>query len=508
MAALKSFCASLAKSASLIEAAVSAYRTRLAPRVLARGLGIALLAGLVIPIAQFAAQAQTPAAPRSTESQPHPESAAKAQALVRQGDEALLKKDFSAAEAAFRAAIDADPLSASAHRELGVALWEQGNPSSAWNELRAASRLDPGDASVHYVLGKLAWLLYQKPPSMPGAGPSLSPDDFRSLALSELGKAVALAPGNFKMRLDLAELTLATGSQKQAQAQAAKAIQIAKSPAERSLAHVTMARAMVAIGDQESAQAQYQMALTENPTNASANLNLGELRLLQQKPREAAMYFRRAIAASPDLEPAYVELAELVSRSGQHAEAQSLLEKALKLDPTDWHARYRLALLLLKAGQSGRAKQMLAGIVAQQPDFLPGAEQLALLLLRQGDLAGAQAQAQDMIARSPQAAEGHRVMALVLWRERKMESSLAECALALGAEPQSASMLALQAIEFWQEREKKNAQAAFRSAARLNPGVADDAAFCGLIACDGRDIPLIDQFLRKNRWVLNPPDAP
>ena len=147
------------------------------------------------------------------------------------------------------------------------------------------------------------------------------------------------------------------------------------------------------------------------------------------------------------------------------------------------------------------------GIAGQQADFLPAREQLALLLLRQGDLTGAQTQAQDLIARDPQAGEGHRVMALVLWRERNMELSLAECALALASDPHSTSMLALQAIELWQEKQKQNAQAAFREAARIDPGVASGSTFCRLIACDSQDIPLVDEFLRKNRWVLNPPDA-
>ncbi len=433
------------------------------------------------------------------------ELSAKVQALVDQGDERLARKDFAGAEAVFREAIEIAPTSAAAHRELGFALWEQGHAAAAWKELRLASRLDPGVAAVHYALGKLAWLLYQRPVAdRSGEAQGLTPDDFQALALSEVEKAVALDPRNFKMRLDLAELNLAVGREKQAETQAEQAIQLASSPAERSLAHVTMARALVATGDEDRGESEYKKALEDNPADGSAYLNLGQLRLFQRKPQEAATYFRQAIQVSPNLEPAYAALGELLANAHEHTEARALLEKAVALDPQDWHSQYRLAVVLMEAGESARAKAILTSIAQQQEEFLPAREQLALLLLRQGDLKGAQEQAQTLIARNPQAAEGHRAMALVLWRERKIESSLAECALALSVNPRSTSMLVLQSIELWQEKQKHDAQAAFRQAAHLDPSVASGATFCRLIACDSQDIPLVDDFLRKNRWVLNP----
>lgn len=430
---------------------------------------------------------------------------ANAQILVEQGNDRLSHKDFAAAEAAFREAIAQDPTLAVAHRGLGLALWEQGNAEAAWKELRLAARLDPGSASAHYVLSQLAWFLYQHPPAQGGGIQGLSPGDYQALALSEAEKAAELDPRNFKMRLNLAELNLAVGRDKQAQSDAAKAIPLASTPVERSNGHVTLARALVSTDEEDAAEAEYKKALKDNPANGMAYLSLGQLRLFQRKPAEAASYFHRAIQVSPDLEPAYVALAELLQKAHDYAEARALFEKAVALNPQDWRARYQLAVLLMEGGQSARAKDMLTRIVAEQEDFLPAREQLALLLLRQGDLEGALAQAQTLIARDPQAEEGHRVMALVRWRERKLDSSLAECALALAANPHSASMLLLQSIELWQEKRKRDAQAAFRQAAQADPDVGSASTFCRLIACDSQDIPLVDEFLKKNRWILYPP---
>ena len=142
------------------------------------------------------------------------------------------------------------------------------------------------------------------------------------------------------------------------------------------------------------------------------------------------------------------------------------------------------------------------------PDFLPARELLSLGLLRRGDLKATAAQAEALVAEKPQAAEGHRIMALVLWKQRDYETSLAECAMALSTEPDSAQMMALQALDLWQVNRKKEAQTAFVQAWKAEPRVATAEVFCRLLVCDARDIGLVQEFLRKNRWVLTPVPSP
>jgi tetratricopeptide (TPR) repeat protein len=110
-----------------------------------------------------------------------------------------------------------------------------------------------------------------------------------------------------------------------------------------------------------------------------------------------------------------------------------------------------------------------------------------------------------MIAEDPQAAEGHRIMALALWKQRDYDGSLAECALALNADQNSTAMQALQSIALWEAGRRREAQKAYRDAAKLDPKVGTADVFCRLILCDARDISMVSDFLRKNRWVLAPP---
>ncbi|HVB28809.1 MAG TPA: tetratricopeptide repeat protein, partial [Terriglobia bacterium] len=220
---------------------------------------------------------------------------------VNQGNGLLARHDFSAAEAAFQKAIQIDSTFAAAHRGLGVALWEQGRLGAAWQELSVVARLEPNSAQAHYDLGQLAWILYNADADKTAATSGLSADDFRSLALSEVEKAVSLEPHDFKMRLNLSELEIDAGRKTQAQADALGAIPLASSAAERSLAHVALARTWVATGDEMRAEAEYKKAIEENSSSGTAYLGLGQICLFQQNAAEAAKYFRQAIQVSPDL---------------------------------------------------------------------------------------------------------------------------------------------------------------------------------------------------------------
>ena len=426
-------------------------------------------------------------------------------ALFSQGEERLAQKDFAAAEADFRQALQSDPSLALAHRELGVALWAQGHGEAAVNELSQAVRLDPRDARAHYILGQVAWALQQLTKSK--RGHELTADNYKALALTETQKAVSLNPGDFNMLLDLAELSLDAGQKNQAQTEAEQAVRLAASANQRSLAHVALAHALFATDDEDRARAEYQKAIQEDSSNGEAYLGLGQLSLFQQKSSEALGYFEQAIHASPNMGAAYAAAAEILEKTHQPAEARAMLEKAVALDPEDWHSQYQLAVALMKAGETPRAKDLLTNIATQRPDFFPAREQLALMLLRQGNASGAIAQGQGLVAENSRAVEGHRVLALALWRERQTDESLAECAQALAADPRSTAMLALQALELWQEKRKNDARTALREAGRENPQIISPIVFCQLIVCSSQDAPLVDDFLRSNRWILAPPPS-
>jgi tetratricopeptide (TPR) repeat protein len=429
--------------------------------------------------------------------QPSPEAAA----LVNKGFDLLSGKDAAGAEEAFRKAIDLQPELEMAHRGLGMALRARGQDEAALRELETATRLDPTNADTHYELGMTAWGLSNRVSTPKQAGRSPA-QDYRALAANEFRKLAALRPKEASVRQILVEIDLEEGRKDAAFADGQEAIRLAP---EKSDAHMVLGRAYFAGGEEEKAVAEYEKALALNPKIGDAYLALGQIRFFQQRYPQAEEYFQQAIRLSPNLAPAYTGLAQIFTQHHRLAEARNMLEKAVALDPQDWQSQYLLAAALNETGETGRATSLLEKITELHPDFLPAREQLVMGLIRRGELKQANAKVDALIAEEPQAAEGHRPRALILWKQHNFEGALAECAMALDTDPDSASMLALQAICLWQFARKRDSQAAYRQAVKIEPRIGTAEVFCRLLLCDAGDIGIVEDFLRRNRWVIAPP---
>jgi tetratricopeptide (TPR) repeat protein len=423
---------------------------------------------------------------------------------VNKGFDLLARHDAAGAEAAFRQAIDLQPEFEMAHRGLGLALRARGQDEAALRELETATRLDPSDADAHYALALTAWALSRSPSASQGARGALA-QDYLALAAEEYGKLAVLRPQDASLQRALAEIDLQVGRKEEALAAAQEAVRLAP---DSSAAHMALAEAYFAGAEEDKAAEECEKALTLNPKEGQAYLALGQMRFFQRRYAQAAENFQRAIEVSPDLAPAYASLARIFIQQGRSAEARNMLEKAVALDPQDWESQYQLAVLLNESGEAGAAGELLEKVTRLHPDFLPAQEQLVMGLIRRGDLKQASAKADALIAGHPQAAEGHRLLALILRKQHDREGALAEAAMALGPEPDSAAMLAVQALLLWELERKKDSLAAFRQAAKLEPKVGTPEVFCRLVVCDARDIGVVSDFLRRNRWVIAPTPEP
>jgi tetratricopeptide (TPR) repeat protein len=429
--------------------------------------------------------------------------------FVREGFDLLGQHAAIQAEAAFRQAIGAQPELAVAHRGLGQALEAEGETAAALRELKVATQLDPADADAHLALGNLAWSLRRQTAPEKSAG---SADDstaaYQSIAIKEFSAAASLRPQDIAIHLALAGVYRDAGRISESVAQASMAAAEAASARDRAEAHVALGRAYFAQGEQDKAESEFRAALDNDPDNAAALLGLGQLRLSQRRIPQAKEEFQKAIQAAPDFAPAYAALAQVLIASGQAGQAHGLLENAVKLDSSDWDSRFELAQLLMDAGQSARVIELLKDVIRLNPGFLPAQQLWGLALLRRGDLAGASAQAEKLVAANPQAAEGHWLQALVYWRKRDLDSSLAECAMVLSQNPDSAGALALEALELWQLNRKKEAREVFAQAAKADAQMGSAVIFCRVLYCDAGDIGVVNEFLRKNRPVLEPAPQP
>jgi tetratricopeptide (TPR) repeat protein len=302
-----------------------------------------------------------------------------------------------------------------------------------------------------------------------------------------------------------------TPDQTPAQAQALDKAQAdvarARTPQEKAEALVALGRAYFDEGEEQKAYEQYGAALDLDPLNAAAHLERGRLRVVDRDLAAAVNEFRTVIRLAPQAGAGYAALGQLYAESGHPSEARPLLERAVERSPADWPSRYRLALILFDGGQYARARQLLDEVIRLDPGNLDARRQIALDMFRHGDAAGAEAEAESILAKDPSAPAGHLVMALEYWKQRQYEDSLAECALAQQGDPRSVQVIALQALNLWQLDRKKEMRQILTEVSRdpdTRSNFATAGALCRLIICDGKDVGIVGDFLRHNRWVAFP----
>jgi type IV pilus assembly protein PilF len=108
-------------------------------------------------------------------------------------------------------------------------------------------------------------------------------------------------------------------------------------------AHSLYGRALLALGEQQNAEREFQRELAVNINDFEANLQLGNLRKGVQKYDEASAYLDRAVSIRPNDLTARKLLAALKLQTGSVEQAASMLESIVKDAPDMIDAHVQLA---------------------------------------------------------------------------------------------------------------------------------------------------------------------
>jgi tetratricopeptide (TPR) repeat protein len=98
---------------------------------------------------------------------------------------------------------------------------------------------------------------------------------------------------------------------------------------------VASAETAIANSDWKTAQTRLDAWLAGHPTDARALFDAGYVADAENRPDDAADFYRRAIAANPNSFDAHLSLGLLLARQGKQDEARSELQTATTLDPGD-----------------------------------------------------------------------------------------------------------------------------------------------------------------------------
>ena len=276
-------------------------------------------------------------------------------ARLRAGRAALAAGDLAAAEAAFRAAVEAEPENRPALRQLIQLLERQRRHADALTALDRLQALEPDELSLSLrrsiALAGLDRLdeaemglanVYERDPALPGAA-----SHYASL-LERRGRG-AEAPlvlmGALRVRPNDAALWLrmgATLSGLERGREALVALRQAVNLAPDSVSAATQfVAALTKQGDAAGALHALKAAVRANPSCVPLLTMLGNA-VFETDPSLAWDAYRRALVAAPGHKQAALRYVALALRAGDRATAAETLKRALAVYPNDSDLRARL----------------------------------------------------------------------------------------------------------------------------------------------------------------------
>ncbi len=233
-------------------------------------------------------------------------------------------------------AVRKSPGDASAHYDLGVALFQNGNPVAAIAEYKKAVGLRPDYPEAFNDLGI----------ALVNTGRS-------SEAIAQFEEAARLKPDYADADYNLGLALAGAGRLPEAIASYERCLQF--SPGNPG-ARANLGAALVGVGRVPEAIAQYEQALRLKPDYPEAHYNLGTALAQTGRIPEAIPHFEEAIRLKSDYTEAHANLGIALANTGRLPEAITQFEQTLRLNPNYADIHYDLGVLLQQAGRTDEAK--------------------------------------------------------------------------------------------------------------------------------------------------------
>jgi tetratricopeptide (TPR) repeat protein len=275
---------------------------------------LAVTAGMVVFLTAYPCPAQSksskaPAKPSPAEKSPKAKPQADPwHALLTQADAAIARGDFAPAIASLKKYAAERPTEAYPHFQLGYAYTGQKDWPAAIAAYRRAIELDARMGEAHLNLGLI---LVDR-----GAAEE---------ALAPLGHAVTLLPANVQAKFVLGAAYESAGKSKEAALHyRAAAVQDAQNPEYP----LSLGRVLLNAGDFAEAQRSFAAALQLRPDVAAARLGLAQTFIAQKKLAEAIPALELYLRAVPDDAVTRAQLAAVLFETGDAQRALVEVDRA------------------------------------------------------------------------------------------------------------------------------------------------------------------------------------
>lgn len=262
---------------------------------------------------------------------------------------------------------------------------------------------------------------------------------------------------------------------------------LAKKP-DNAVAHFELGYADMSMQRLVDAKAEYEKAISLDPSMGPAYLNLG-LTLVDTDPAAAVPNLQKALELIPNQPGPKFLLGMAFEHTGKLAAAVEQYQAAEALDGADFNIRYALGRVLLASGRASEAEPEYRAALTLQPDSAPARLGLARSLLAQKELDAAAAQLASYLQAQPNDFGVRVERASVLVDLDKDEDALAELDKAAASAPESLRALKLRSEIYFEKKRYNDALPVLQKAADLAPQDRDIPARLGLVFLEKKDYP-------------------
>ena len=241
-------------------------------------------------------------------------------------------------------------------------------------------------------------------------------------------------------------------------------------------AHLNLAKALIAQGRAEEAEAAARIAVAQRPDSHDAHVNLGVALSHLERLDEAEDHFRRAVEIAPGESSPLANLGVLLSRRNRLDEAETHLRRALEMAPRDLSVLGNLAKLLDIRQQPEASLTLYDRLIARGAADAATYTTKGDLLYRLQRYDEAAAAWQRALAFDPGPAAAfslHLSLGRTAWtRDRSADAAAPHYERALRIDPSNLGVLAdLASLRIAQER-YQDALKLFRTAVEMAPETA------------------------------------
>jgi tetratricopeptide (TPR) repeat protein len=303
------------------------------------------------------------------------------------GRVALARQQYAQAVAHLEAALELAPQASRIHYPLAMAYRGQGDRKQADAHLR--QRGDVEIPAADPLLAEVGGLLQNAAAYEVRGSEALGKREW-AVAITNLRKAIELAPRNAGTRLNLGTALFLTGDAGGALEQFETAVRLAP---ESPKAHYSIGVLMEAAGREQDAIDRFSAAVKFDPGYVEAQMQLADALRRNGRLDESLSHYAEVIKTSPAISQARFGYAMALVRLRRYQEARDRLTEAVKTYPDQPGFAHALARLLAAAPddriRDGRAALSLLEPLLKQQKTIGLAETMAMALAEVGQFEAA-----------------------------------------------------------------------------------------------------------------------